>query len=238
MESKIKSQRLDIGDLFSAGWRLYNANFTDILRVILWVYIPINLVIALLPAEWRLPGVGAQEVRLYNNIVQLLEFFVGIIATMGIAAIVEKAVHGETLAWQAALRHGLSRWLSAIGTGLLGGLILLGLTLLLIIPGLIWSLYYAFWIYAVALRAVGGKTALDYSKRLVLGQWWRVFGIFFVIGITGLIAILVVTFLLTLIADNPLANLIINTVTNVVGAFFLVVTVVFFLNTDYQVTGA
>jgi len=238
MESKIKSQRLGIGDLFSVGWQLYNANFTDILRVILWVYIPINLVVALLPVEWGQPGAVTQEAQLYNNIVQLLEFFVGIIATMGIAVIVEKAVHGETLAWHDALRHGLSRWLSAIGTGLLGGLILLGLTFLLIIPGIIWSLYYAFWIYVVALRAVGGKTALDYSKRLVLGQWWRVFGTFFVIGFTGLIVVLTVTFLLTLIADNPLANLIINTVANIVGAFFLVVTVVFFLNTDHQVTGA
>ncbi|MEZ4734405.1 MAG: hypothetical protein R3E79_45520 [Caldilineaceae bacterium] len=237
MESRIKSQRLYVGDLFMEGWRLYNANLTNILGVVLCVYIPINLVLALLPADVRLLEDSPQGVQLYNNLVQLLEFFIGIIATMGIAAIVEKAVHGETLSWDAALRHGLARWPSAIGTGLLTGLILLGLTLLLIIPGLIWSIYYAFWIYVVALRDMGGRTALRYSKSLVQGQWWRVFGAFFVIGLVGLVVVLTVTFLLHLIASNPLADFIINTVVNVIGAFFLVVTVLFFLNTDYVQNG-
>ena len=165
---------------------------------------------------------------------KILEFFIGTIATIGIASIVEKSLQGTTLSWGDSLRYGLSKWATAIGTGFLAGLILLGLTLLLIIPGIIWSLYYTFWIYVVALRNIGGKTALDYSKSLVEGQWWSVFGVFFVLGIIGFIVGLAIGFPLNLISDNQFFGIIPNTISDIVGAFFTVVTVVFFLNNDYR----
>ena len=233
MEHKIKSQRLEIGALFSSGWQLYNTHFSDILRIMLWVYIPLNLVTTLLPMEWQFSADGTPETQLAFNFALLFEIFIGIIATIAIAAIVEQAVAGETLTWSAALRFALSRWAATLGTVLLATLIITGLTFLLIIPGLIWGFYYAFVVYASALRNVSGPRALAYSKRLVQGQWWRICGILLTTGLIGQFVLLMVTFLLTLIADNPVANFIISSVADVVSALFLVVTVLFFLNTDY-----
>lgn len=234
MEHKIKSQRLEIGDLFSAGWQLYNAHFPDILRIMLFVYIPLNLVTTLLPMEWQFSADGTPETQLAFNFALLFEIFIGIIATIAIAAIVEQAVDGETLTWPAALRFALSKWAATLGTVLLATFIITGLTFLLIIPGIIWGFYYAFVVYASALRNVSGPRALAYSKRLVQGQWWRICGILLTTGLIGQFVLLMVTFLLTLIADNPVAKFIINSVADVISAFFLVVTVLFFLNTDYR----
>ncbi len=233
MKKQLEAQPLSIGELLSFGWRLYNEHFGDILRIILCVYIPINLMIALVPLEWTLPDDGTGVGPLTLSYAPFLELFIGIIAAIAIAALVEQAVQGEQMAWSAALRHGLARWLPALGTELLGALIILGLTFLLIIPGIIWAIYYAFLLYGVALRNVSGRRALAYSKGLVQGQWWRVFGILLMTSLLGQVILLVIVALLTLIADNPVAEFIINSTIDVVAGFFMVVTALFFLNTDY-----
>ena len=95
------------------------------------------------------------------------------------------------------------------------------------------GLYYAFSLYAVALRNVRGRGALAYSKGLVQGQWWRVCGILLMTSLLGQIVLLAISALLLLIADNPVAEFIINSTIDVLAGFFTVVTVLFFLNTDY-----
>jgi hypothetical protein len=89
----------------------------------------------------------------------------------------------------------------------------------------------------VALRGINGKEALDYSKRLVKGQWGRVFGINFVIGVMMLLTIFILSFTLALpmsfIPENWLLNVVSDTVLDVVMAMFWVMSVVFFLNVDY-----
>lgn len=155
---------------------------------------------------------------------------------MGIAITVESAVQGEALAWYAVLHYSLAKWLTAIGTGLLAVLVITGLALLLIIPGLIWAFYYAFVIYAVALRNVSGQAALAYSKRLVEGQWWRVFGLFLLLDIMERLLGSGITSLMKLIAGDLLWHIITKTTTDVISAFATVVMVLLFLNSDYVKT--
>ncbi len=135
----------------------------------------------------------------------------------------------------------LSKWGRSIGTGILGGLIVMGMTLLLIIPGIIWSGYYVFIFYVVALREISGKHALDYSKELVKGQWWRVCGVLLIINILGLLSGLALAspnfFLPENITENFIFSIITDTLTDVIGALFTVMSIVFFLNSDYQKYG-
>ena len=91
METRIKSQKLGIGDFLGEGWQLYRVNFKNILLVILCVYIPINIIISLIPADSLLQEYGTRGLQLYNNLLKLPEFLIGTIATVGIAAIVEQS---------------------------------------------------------------------------------------------------------------------------------------------------
>jgi hypothetical protein len=241
--NKIKSQQFRMRDILGDGWRLYRANFRNILLVILCVYIPINLIIAFVHV-----GHLVENKRLHllvDNIPRILHTFIGIIATIAIAYLVEKSIHGQSITWRNSLRYGLSRWTSAIEATILAGLIVTGMTLLLIIPGIIWSMYYSFVTYIVALRNLDGRTALDYSKNLVQGQWWRVCGIQFIIFVLDVfleiivgLAIVVVIVKLTshnqfsLILSNTL-TIVPNTLVDIGGALFTVMRIVFFLNTDY-----
>ncbi|MFZ4703501.1 MAG: hypothetical protein ACOYMG_25950, partial [Candidatus Methylumidiphilus sp.] len=159
MDTKIKTQAFSIEDIFSTGWQLYRQKFMQILPVILCVYIPVNIILAFEPDVYLIESYWLGGLRLYQNIIQLLEFFIETIATIAIAYMVEMAIKGQETSWGEALRHGVSRWASIIGTGFLAGLIILGLTLLLIIPGIIWSGYYFF------LGVCGGDTQYRRENR-------------------------------------------------------------------------
>lgn len=234
MNTKIMTQRLGVGELLVQGWQLYRANLKNIFLIVLCVYIPINIIISFFPLDDFVNKYGeVRGLQLHDNLYRILNFYIGVIATLGIAWTIENSLHRIAMPWQDALKYGGSKWGTAVITSLLQAVILMGLFLLLIIPGVIWSVYYTFWIYVVALRRLSGKAALDYSKRLVQGQWWRVLAISIVIWILDILIGLVISFPLGLLPINPFFEMIANTITNLIDSYFIVVTIVFFLNNDY-----
>jgi len=223
MESNIKTKSFGIGDLLVEGWAVYKVNIQTILTVVLCVYIPIDLILSFVP----------QGTQLYNLVVRILEFFVGIIATLAIAIITEKTIEGERVSWQEALKFGLSKWTKAIGTGFLSGVRILGFTLLFIIPGVIYSLYYFFWDYVVALRDRSGREALEYSKNLVEGQWWRIFGITLFFSLVAVALSLGISYLANMISNNQFFSIIPSILIDIISSFLIVMYVLLFLNNDF-----
>ena len=59
---------------------------------------------------------------------------------------------------------------------LLVGIIVILWTLLFIVPGIIMGIFYMFSIYAFLFAGQRGKQAMKFSKQLVKGYWWAVFG--------------------------------------------------------------
>jgi hypothetical protein len=233
MNAIIKTQKFGLGEILSEGWRIYRAQFVKILVITLCVHGPINLILAFVPLTQLMDTYGSRGVQIYQNIDRLLEFLIGTVAIIALAYLVEKAYEEKETTWVEALRYGVFWWPNAIGTGLLGGLILLGLTLLLIVPGIIWGVYYSFWVYVVALRVTSGKAALDYSKNLVKGQWWRVVGIQLVIGLIAFVTGLIIAAPFLLLPASPVVDIVSGLLANIAGSLFTVMTIVFFLNVDY-----
>ncbi len=66
--------------------------------------------------------------------------------------------------------------LPAFGLTILVGLIVTGGFILLIIPGIIFSIWFVFTLQARVLDQKKGTSALSQSKSLVAGNWWGVFG--------------------------------------------------------------
>lgn len=69
-------------------------------------------------------------------------------------------------------------WLS-----ILTAILIILWTLLLIIPGIIFSVFYSFAVYVFFFENIKGMAAIRKSLNLVKGYWWPVFGRFIVIGI-------------------------------------------------------
>ena len=233
MDEDIAITQYGLGKTISAGWNFFWSNIRDIVPIFLIVYIPVNIALSFVPVDYLIETHGLRGFKMYMKIVQLTEFLIGVLATMSLAKVIESSVFGRPVTWQEAIRHALSRWGASIGTGFLAGLIILGMTLLLIIPGMIWSLYYYFVIFVVALRGLSGKEALDYSKGLVKGQWWRVFGYLLIIGLLGTVATAVVVSPFLLAPEARILDILSDTLCDITSALFLCMTIVFFLNNDY-----
>ena len=238
MLRQILERELSIREILSNSWNIYSKQFKSIAIITLIIYVPINIILYLIGDTI----VDIESLKNYSNVTKLLENLFGIIATMGIAVVVERTITSENdmeASWGEAISTAFSRWGSCIGTNLLGGLIILGLSILLIIPGLIWALYYAFSVQVVVLKNIGGKKALDYSKSLVKGQWWETFGTLFVLGIIGiLIGIvigIVIEFFSPYLPDS--SSIITDTALDIVGAFFTVAFTVYFINIDFLSRG-
>ncbi len=231
-EHDIFSTRFDLGKVIALGWEQYRKHLTSILPIFLLVYIPINIGLSFVPVDYLIEEHGLRGFRIYMKLVQLTELLIGVVASMALARLIEASLMGQRITWKEALRHALTRWAASIGTGLLAGLIVFGMFLLLIVPGLIWSLYYSLFVYVVALRGLSGKSALDYSKNIVKGQWWRVFGYLFVIELIGAIVGLAVAAPFFFTPDNRILDIASDTLADIVSALFLCMTIVFFLNND------
>lgn len=83
-----------------------------------------------------------------------------------------------------------------IGLTILTTIFIILWTLLLIIPGIIFSVFYSFAVYAFFFEDKRGLAAIRRSKQLVRGYFWAVFGRFIVLGL--------VIWLFTMIISTPL----------------------------------
>ena len=103
---------------------------------------------------------------------------------MGIAIVTEHAILGREIQPNEAGRQAIYRAPAAAWSYILGAVIV-ALLFLLIIPGVIWTIYYSFVPYVVALRGRSGKSALDYSKSVVRANWWKVLAVILVFEFYG-----------------------------------------------------
>jgi hypothetical protein len=242
MNTTITTHQYSIGEIFSEGWRIYRSQFIKIVIIILCVYIPVYSIRAFVTVTFLQEALGVQDATtLYRLTNQLTNSLLIILATIAIGYLVERTIQVKETTWSDAFKFAFSRWSSVILTGIIAGIILTGLYILLIIPGLIWSLYYTFWQYVVSLRNLEGKEALDYSKNLVRGQWWRVFGMLLLLVLVQVLVVLLISagegYIIKLInplwLTNPFIKIISYPILMVVSWLFNVMQIVWFLNVDY-----
>lgn len=172
------------------------------------------------------------------KIIQILEGLIGIIATIAIAFVVQARINNEVITIGNAFKKALSKWGVVIGASILMGLYLFGLYILLIVPGIIFSVYWIFTIYTVILLDKSGKAAMDYSKELVVGRWWTTFWYSVAFGIMSFVVAFGLGYINGLIINiappSPVIQFILNvflsTDIDLGLSFFTVVYVVFFLH--------
>lgn len=236
MLENIKTERFTFCEIVSNSWEIVKTRFAALFSLTVIIGFPVAFFSCLcgyLYGCGYFPGATAA-----GFISSLLGAVIYVLLVMAIAVVVEKTIEGENIAYGAALRESYSRWLDSLGTSLLAGIIIFLLLLLFIIPGIIWGVYYAFFLYVVALRGIAGKKALDYSKALVKGEWRRVFLYFFGFGVlTGLPVVVINAICALVLPDLLLGTVVVQVllaaVSLAVYTFYCVAAAVFFLNLDY-----
>lgn len=249
----IANNRYTLDDVFYEGWQVF--------RDIVWKAFPIVFVCAFVVSvlsamtldiipleEWmaRYERFAQDEefalkfqIKIVQMVNGLFSSVIFLFAQLVVIKFAEASIVKRPITGGEALRAACGRYPRAIWTSLLAGLILLGLFMLLIVPGFIWSVYYTFMLYVIAITSLSGKAALDYSKSLVKGSFWRTLGFFLCIGFVTNIAQAMIA-----LAGASLANLVpwgdgtllqgvVDGMAAVTTIFGLSLGTVFFLNTAY-----
>ncbi len=228
MRTIVAERVMDFSDFIGEGFKIFSARIRDF------------SILSIIPAS--LGSLFLQD-RIFNDltvvkIIFLLVFLVfyvivGLIAGMSSKIIVEGIVVNKPVSLAQAVNLASSKWGRAITTQLLSSLIISALSLLLFIPGFIYSIYYLFVLDVVTLRDTDGREALKYSKSLVEEQWWRIFGITLGIGIIFAIFNGLINFVFGTISENLYFAIIPYAINLYVASIFGVISTVFFLNNDF-----
>lgn len=236
MFKDIYEKEFGIRDVLTKAWLVYCKQFKALATMMLIVSLPsiiINYCMIKYVAKLN-HLTGSVTVVLAIVIVMIVAALINFVGVLGSILIVEDTVKDDSneINWKTIFSTAFSKLPSYIGTNLLAAFILFGLSLLLVVPGIIWSLYYVFFTQVVFLRGIGGKDALDYSKSLVKGRWWKVFWILFVIGLIYM-AMFFGIGMLSFFLPNALKVVFSICMYVVVFVFFIVGQTILFLNLDY-----
>lgn len=228
MRTIVTERVMDFSDFISEGFKVFSARIMDF------------SILSIIPAS--LGSLFFQD-RFFNDLTVVKSIFllvfvvfyviVGLIAGMSSKIIVEGIVVNKPVSLAQAVNLASSKWGRAITTQLLSSLIVSALSLLLFIPGFIYSIYYLFVLDVVTLRDTDGQEALKYSKSLVEEQWWRIFGITLGIGIIFGIFNGLINFVFGKISENLYFAIIPYAINLYVASIFGVISTVFFLNNDF-----
>lgn len=172
---------ITVSELILNSWRIYKENFRKLIPYMALLFVPpvalflLGLLGSYLDAAWP-------ESVLISNIILLALFVASVLFSLwaGVALILAlgRLAKNEPLeGWQTVFNAVAPRlWPFIYSLIFAGGVIFVG-TLFFIVPGIIFSVWYAFVAYIVILRNQQGLAALEASKKLVAGRWgailWR-----------------------------------------------------------------
>jgi hypothetical protein len=179
---KFKLGAMTFGEILDRGLKILFARLPAFLILGAILLLPMFIVQILQPQI--VSGVGAAA-----GIVMVLFFMIfSFIYAGAVVDVISREYHGKTVSIGGAISFALRRFGPLLGTALLTGLVIgLGL-LLLIIPGIIFSIWFAFVTQVVMVEGLSGTSAMSRSKELTKGHGGRIFGILFIIGLlNGLI---------------------------------------------------
>jgi len=103
-------------------------------------------------------------------------FVISFIVSVWIGLSILYILKDDSIDYSKALKLGWEKISSGIWIAILNLVAILGGLILLVIPGIIFMIWFYFSQYILIFEDKKGKEALIASKKLVKGNWWNVFG--------------------------------------------------------------
>lgn len=164
-------------ELILDSWSLYTKNWRKFLPFMVMLFLPTLILSALgtitLYLEMYLPSSS-----LASNILILIVFAASLVFAIWVTVALAKTILDCLLAkptqWKETFLGSSNLIWPVILASFLVGLSVIGGTLLFIIPGIIFAVWYSFTSYAVIFEGAQGLSAMRASKSLVVGRWWPI----------------------------------------------------------------
>lgn len=187
---------LGIGELLDAAFKVCTANFGTLLRVVLFVVVPVQLLSVVIlastmPDDWsassfELSFEEDDEVMTDDEAVTfvvgqgvfvLIVMLMQVLATAACFRAIAQARLGAEADWRESLRFGLRRTPALLWVTFLYGLSVLVGFVLCLAPGVWLAVLFGLATPVLLVEGTGGPGALRRSARLVKDRWWATFAV-------------------------------------------------------------
>jgi len=203
---------ISYSEIVKQSWNLYKKGWKKIWVYLLMLLVPTLALSALSTISLYL-SVYIPSSTMASEIIILFVFAASLVFAVWtsialVRALKEIFIGQEPKEWKTNFSESSGLIMPIIYTSILVFLIILGGTILLIIPGIIFSVWYAFTFYTVIFEDKRGFKSLSASKSLTVGRWWaivwRLIAPGLIFGILGALLSFVVIGLVDLIPMDPL----------------------------------
>jgi len=193
---------LKVGALLATSVDIVKKHWRTILAIVLLVYLPINLVMELTPLAGKAQDLdGMMTVMRFQGMYELL---VGAFAYILLASLVRAHLDGKPVdfknLWSAHFNGRV--YIRYIWTMLVSGLLNGLLFLALIVPGVIFAVYWAFAGLVSVYEDAGGMKAMQISKAMVKGRWWKILWICLAGAFSLVLPCMILAIALSMLADH------------------------------------
>ena len=160
---------LSIGELLKISWSMIKNNIVSLLGII-----ALYLVVAI--GVEGLPGI-------FKVFALPITIIIPLITGIGLIFAINNILEGNPVDIKESYKTGFKKFFPYVWIIILVFLAVFGGALLLIIPGIIFGVWFSLASYIYIIEGTGGTGALKRSKQLVKGNWWYVLGAPLVCGI-------------------------------------------------------
>ncbi len=195
---------IKVQELVIKSWYLYTKNFKLLMQVIFWLLIPAVL-LALLPllkAKFLIVPLGI--------FLSFVSFVLSLWISVTLIIILMRLTKEEKIDLKAIYREAYAKILSYLWINILVGLIAFVGFLLIIIPGIIFAVWFSMAVYILIFEGTRGTKALSKSKELVKNYFWQVLwrwvAPYFFFGLIVLTVIYIPIYIIGLLLGAPLSG--------------------------------
>jgi hypothetical protein len=180
-----------IKDLLKRSWQIYKARLGTFLGIVILPLVVGLLILIPTAILGKIPALGIFLFIVFWLAAIVVSFWSQVSL---LYAIKERE---EKIGIKESLKCGWPKIVPFIWISILAGFITMGGFLLLVIPGILFAVWFSFATYILVSEDIKGMSALFRSKQLVAGNWWKVFWRLLTIGIITIVAYFGLTFLFT-----------------------------------------
>lgn len=159
------------GEIFSESWKEFRNNFSIFFKVFLILYLVPQVILLIFKDFFPDRVLGLVFVL---SIIAAVLTFIAYLCFIYISFFNQ----GKRMEFGKTFNGALKYFWSYLGLTLLTGILLVLLFIALIIPGIIFMIYWGLAAYVLIAEGKGPWESMKESKRLVRGKWWRTFGYF------------------------------------------------------------
>ena len=199
------SEPLSIGGVLDNGIALFKASLARTFPLALAG----GLLSTLPEIVTRVTGLGSLQDALVGGSIGLplgvvaISSLLTMAAYLAVLSIQDGISNNRSVAIDEAVLTGLTRLPAMLGASILYGVAIFIGMILLIVPGIIISVYWILYTIAVIADQKGPVQSLGYSYQLIKGYWWRTAAI---LGVLGIIAMVLYTALIMFVAGGVIGG--------------------------------